>query len=169
MPMNRKEKSQVPTEFYIPKFETYISNFGINVTHEHWQQDAGLGAAAWVVEIGSISCPDSLHASCRRLPYPHADRSHHVRNLSPSLTDDVRVKHDCPISPFLLYQSVYIPKVQMFFIAEYKTIILYLWGGDGEEKRGKSKISRVPRTRVRGTRVVSQNCLTILTNPTRSN
>jgi len=43
------------------------------------------------MEIGPVSYPDSLFASCGRLPYPHADRSHHVWNLSPSLTDDARV------------------------------------------------------------------------------
>ena len=50
---------------------------------------------AWVVEIGPVSYPDSLFASCGRLPYPYADRLRHVWNLSPSLTDDARVKHVC--------------------------------------------------------------------------
>ena len=50
---------------------------------------------AWVVEIGSVSYPDSLFASCGRLPYPYADRSRHVWNPSPSLTDDARVRHAC--------------------------------------------------------------------------
>ena len=44
---------------------------------------------------GAVSYPDSLFASCGRLPYPYADRSRHVWNLSPSLTDDARVKHVC--------------------------------------------------------------------------
>ena len=46
---------------------------------------------AWFVEIGPVSYPDSLFASCGRLPYPYADRSRHVWNPSPSLTDDARV------------------------------------------------------------------------------
>ena len=50
---------------------------------------------AWVVEIGSVSYPDSLFASCGRLPYPYADRSRYVWNPSPSLTDDARVRHTC--------------------------------------------------------------------------
>ena len=59
---------------------------------------------AWFVEIGPVSYPDSLFASCGRLPYPYADRSRHVWNPdrsrhvwnpSPSLTDDARVRHTC--------------------------------------------------------------------------
>ena len=50
---------------------------------------------AWVVEIGPVSYPDSLFASCGRLPYLYADRSRHVWNPSPSLTDDARVRHAC--------------------------------------------------------------------------
>ena len=38
-----------------------------------------------VMEIGPVSYPDSLFASCRRLLYPYADRSRHVWNPSPSL------------------------------------------------------------------------------------
>ena len=47
------------------------------------------------MEIGPVSYPASLFASCGRLLYPYADRSRHVWNPSPSLTDDARVRHAC--------------------------------------------------------------------------
>ncbi|MBQ5494111.1 MAG: hypothetical protein IIT76_02765, partial [Prevotella sp.] len=46
------------------------------------------------MEIGPVSYPDSLFASCGRLPYPYADRSRHVWNPSPSLVPDARVSGD---------------------------------------------------------------------------
>ena len=57
-------------------------------------------AMAWFVEIGPVSYPDSLFASCGRLPYPYADRSRYVWNPSPSLTDDARVYCICVLLSF---------------------------------------------------------------------
>ena len=64
-----------------------------------WHSEAG-ARLAWFVEIGPVSYPDSLFASCGRLPYPYADRSRHVWNPSPSLTDDARVYCICVLLSF---------------------------------------------------------------------
>ena len=45
------------------------------------------------MEIPPFSYPDSLFASCGYLLYPYRDGLPHSWRLSPSLTDDVSVRH----------------------------------------------------------------------------